>query len=656
MESGFQHKLRTVVQKTKECAICRRGGADYEHICGVAFHKGCIEQYFNAISGVDGAERICPHCYIPVPLDLEPGKETAVEVSLIPEEIYNQYLELSDEFSLALIDGSIRDISVFLNSPDGEQYFVNIDFEYYPKKPTFSFTDELLVNIDGLDELLENLNNWDPKSPPRLVDVLYNIQSRIKPSEEIKEEDPEREDKQSEVKEIENGKKSSEEKNEEVVEVLPEGEFIEVTPQSSDIDSEEVFEVKEVLPETFFEIEPSYDFEIPDAEATEDSFENEEAISQYLDLSNNFSLELVGDKMYHVVVYLSCLDAGIYNIYPVTINYKEFPKKPSITFTDDLLIRIRGIEEIFKKLKHWEDVFTPNLVDILQGIEVRLVEDSMIESEFEVIKREYRAERLSKNRFLIRISTYGPKFIDIDMDLRGYPSPPVVTLPKELKGLDIEELEGIKKWPKKPQKRIMDVLRNLSQVINNIYRREFEELLLRLVTEDFEVVDGGYKVTIPVPSSTGDILGEAAPKIKRIQLNIKVPQAYPLVPPEILVDIGDLELKESVKAFFTDILKSWAPSMFLVDAINRLSLSLWNTSLFKCLICGQKECPVCGLPLLTQPVVETKDLCEMPCIQCKKPYHVHCLHNSIEEGITECGYCQKDLGNFLKRNLFQIVS
>ena len=59
-----------------------------------------------------------------------------------------------------------------------------MDFGYYPKKPTFSLRDELLSAIDDLDELLEDLNNWDPEFPPRLVDVLLGIESRIKPGKE----------------------------------------------------------------------------------------------------------------------------------------------------------------------------------------------------------------------------------------------------------------------------------------------------------------------------------------------------------------------------------------------------------------------------------------------------------------------------------------
>ncbi len=623
---------------SKECAICRRHPADYEHSCGVAFHKNCIERYFSAISGVEGAERICPHCYAPVPLSFDEKTDTTIEVSPIPEEVYNQYLEISDEFSLALMGGSIRDISVFLNSPDGKQYFVNIDFEYYPKKPTFSFSDELLINTQGLDDLLEKLGNWDPEFPPRLVDVLLDIQSRIKPQIDKLQE-------KTSIKENE---------SEEYVEFLPDGDVVEVTLEESDSVKEKTSGKDTALPANFFESDLAFKPFYPDMESQEDSFDNEDAIQQYLNLSNSFSVELVEDKIYNAFVYISCLDAGIYNIYPITINYKDFPKKPIFTFTDDLLIRIRRFDEILEKLKRWDNQITPDLVDFLQQVELKLVEDSMVESELEIVKREYKFKRLSKNRIQIALPTYGPRLIDIELDLREYPRPPIITLPGELQDLDVKNLEGIKKWKDRLQKRIMDVIRSLSQVINNLYRKGFEESLLEMVAKDFEILINGYRVVI-VPLIPENKTDDESFKERVIEFIIKVPRAYPLVAPEIEVDSNDETLVNEVQDSLTYILKTWNPNMFLVDVINKISLSLWNISLFSCLICGRKECPICKRPLLTEPVIETNNLCEMPCIQCKRPYHVHCLAQSLGKGITHCGYCLTDLGRFLGKKFFRLA-
>ncbi len=626
--------------RTKECAICRRGNADYEHSCGVAFHKVCIHQYFNAISNVDGAERICPHCYAPVPLDLDSEGETTVEVSPIADDVYHQYLELSDEFSLGLIDGRIMDVSVFLNSPSGEQYFVSIDFGYYPRKPTFSFPDDLLANIEGLDELLEELSNWDPESPPRLVDILHNIESKIKPKKgEAKEVEP----KGARGFDMEKGMQKDSNKEEEV-------EFIEVFPE------ENVFEVEEILPATFFELDTTSEQEFAEVKPSQEEFENEEAIQQYLDLNNSFSVELVGDEIYHIIVHLSCLDSGIYNIYPITINFRDYPRKPAMTFTDDLLIRIRGLEEILYKLSHWDAFIPRNVVDIIQLLEMRLVEDSMLEGELDVIKREYITKRLSKNRIVVTISTYGQRSFNVELNLKNYPLPPIISLPEDLKGLDTRELEGIKKWEEKPQRRIMDVLRSLSQAINKLHRMEFEEFLLRMIAEEFEVVDGDYRVVIASTKTREDMLEGDTFLNDKINLNIKIPKAYPLMPPEIEVDSEDEELKRAAQVLLVDMLRSWAPTMFIADALNRLSLSLTNTSLFKCLICGKRECQICGYPLLTEPLLESEGICEMPCIHCKRPYHLHCLKRSIEEGITRCGYCLTDLREFFRKSFNDIPS
>jgi hypothetical protein len=367
-------------------------------------------------------------------------------------------------------------------------------------------------------------------------------------------------------------------------------------------------------------------------------------------------VELVSDEIYNVIIYLSCLDAGIYNIYPVTINFKDYPKKPIITFTDDLLVRIRGLDRILNDLKAWNRNIPLNLVDIVQKFETRLVEDSLVENEIEVIKREYKTKRLGKNRIQVTLFTYGQKYYDIELDLKYHPDPPVISLPEELRDIDVEELEGIKKWPEKPQKRIMDVLRSISHAINNLQRMEFEELLLRMVAEDFEVIGKGYRAVLGVPNSIEREMDMDNASIVYITLTIEIPRAYPYVPPDIEVNSDDQELKERAKVFLTDLLKSWVPNIFLADAINRLSLSLSNTSLFRCFICGQRECPICGLPLLTVPVEESERICEMPCIHCNKPYHVHCLKGSLQEGNTQCSYCLSDLSGFFRNNIYNIIS
>lgn len=640
---------RDEAHRTKECAICRRGNADYEHSCGVAFHKVCIQQYFKAISNVDGAERICPHCYAPIPLDLETEGGATVEVSPIVDDVYNQYLELSDEFSLGLIDGRIMDVSVFLKSPSGEQYFVNIDFAFYPRKPTFSFPDDLLTNIGGLDELLEELSEWDTESPPRLVDILHNIESRIKPKKAgAKEFEFEGARDLDDEKRVE--KDINKDGEVEFIEVFPEENVFEVFPKDSKASGEEVYEVEEILPATFFELDTSPEQEFAEVKPAQSEYENEEAIQQYLDLNNSFSVELVGDEIYHVIVHLSCLDSGIYNIYPITVNFREYPRKPAMTFTDDLLVRIRGLKEILYKLSHWDAFIPRNVVDIIQQLEMRLVEDSMLEGELDVIKREYITKRLSKNRIVITIPTYGQRFFDVEMNLKNYPSPPIISLPEDLKDLDTKDLEGIKKWEEKPQRRIMDVLRSLSQAINKLYRMEFEESLLGMIAHEFEVFDGNYRVVIMSPKSKEDVLEGDTSMGVQINLNIKVPKAYPLMPPEIEVESEDDELEKAAQVTLFDMLRSWAPNMFLADALNRLSLSLSNTSLFKCLICGTRECSICGYPLLTEPLLESEGICEMPCIHCKRPYHLHCLKSSIQEGITQCGYCLTDLKEFFGRS------
>jgi ubiquitin-protein ligase len=641
IEPEFIEAPKEELGVSKECAICRKGKADYEHSCGVAFHKSCINEYFEALSSIDGAERICPHCYLEMPLDLD--SDETVEVSPFLEDTYNQYLELSDEFSLALIDGRIRDVSVFLEASSGEQYLVNVNFGLYPKKPTFSFPDDLLANMDGLNEVLERLNNWDPKFPPRIVDALRDIQSRIRPKTDLRL----RENVfiEETIQNKDEAKKIASDNNEKVefVEVIPEENIVEVTLENEN--------EKESSLVPFFELEPFSEPKTSSLSPSEDLFENEEAISQYLDLSNSFSVELIEDEVYNIIVHLSSLDGGIYNIYPVTINFKNYPEKPSMTFTDELLVRIRGLDEIVLKLKFWDALNPLNIVDILKEVETKLMEDSLIENEIEMLKREFATRRISRNKIKVTLTSFGQKNFDVVLSLKNYPLPPTIYLPEELKSIEIGDLEGIKKWPERPQKRFMDVLRSLSSAINNLYRLEFEEFLLRTVANEFQFIDGGYQLRISVSITKDENLMDSRPVLGQLFIKIMVPDNYPLSPPKIEIDSDSEDLKRDARVFLTYMLRSWSPSMFLVDAVNRLSLSLSNTSLYKCLICGERECPECGLPLLTEPVKDIQNICEIPCIHCKRPYHVHCLTNAMDEGMIKCGFCLSDITRFFGRHL-----
>jgi ubiquitin-protein ligase len=634
-------------QTTKECAICRKSNADYEHSCGVAFHKACIRQYFEALSTIDGAEKICPHCYEPFPYNLDSGADSAVEVSTILDEVYNQYIELSDKFSIALIDGRIRDVSVFLASPTDDEYFINVDFGFYPKKPTFSFPDDLLANMDGLTELLERLNNWDSSYPPRIVDEILDIQSRIRPKEisEFQEKETVNEISKPE-KEIEETVSENKEQMD-YVEVLPEEEIVEVS-----LEDEEKTD-SNLVP--FFDLMPESEAELPEFTPYKESFENEEAIAQYLDLSNSFSVELIDDEIYNVIVHLSSIDSGIYNIYPITINFKKYPQKPQIMLTDDLLVRIRNLDGTLTKLKFWDALNPAKIVDILKEIETKLMEDSLVENEIEMVKREFNTRRITKNRIVITLTSYGQKSFDVELNLKYYPQPPLIYFPSELKQIQVEELEGIKMWASRPQKRIMDVLRSLSHAINNIYRLEFEESLLRMIADEFIVMDDGYQIKITVPLTKDEDPEVVKSSSGELLLRINVPNSYPLSPPKIEIDSDSEDLTNDARVFLAYLLKSWSPSMFISDAVNRLSLSLSNTSLYKCLICGQKECPSCGQSLLTVPVKDSQEICEVPCIHCKRPYHVHCLTEALDMGMKKCGFCLTDLHRFFGSRLHNIV-
>lgn len=52
-----------------------------------------------------------------------------------------------------------------------------------------------------------------------------------------------------------------------------------------------------------------------------------------------------------------------------------------------------------------------------------------------------------------------------------------------------------------------------------------------------------------------------------------------------------------------------------------------------CIICYKKHCPTCSNPIM---------LCYARCRHCGRPYHKHCLEDTVRN-MGKCGFCLKDL-------------
>lgn len=663
--------------------------SDYTHKCGLTFHKNCIKRYFESLKTIPSAEQICPYCYNPIPLDFNDDvKEGTVEVSALKEEAYDQYLSISNEFSTALIDGQLQDVAVFLSSPKGNQFFVNVDFRFYPKKPIFAFPIDLIMNLEDIEDVLRMLNAWDVNDPPQLVNILKGIERRIidkfgdvVPSSQkdhesfIADGDTETEGVESSKdvhekvetarplieteiisEDLENEKteKSDEMVETEFVREESEGskpsleagvEFVEVSSSVED-DGETAAEKEESVEFIVENIYPFTDlsFDYPsEVEEDEGSFDNEDAIQQYLDLNNNFSVTLVKDRIYDLVIYITSLDKGVYNIYPITGYFKDYPKRPSITITDDLLIRLRGLNSILDYFKNWDEKAPEKIVDILQGIEAKLIEDSLLHDEFELIKREYRAAIEDRNRIDVVLDGYGFKSFKAKIDVHNYPSAPEIELPHALK-IDLDSLDSIKRWEEKPQKKISDVVHNISQSINDAMRSHFEKELISLNADNVKFDENGAIVfDLKGPLDSGASGKETGvPKDTFINFKASFPSSYPISPPELDMDLEPKELMKKAEEVRTRLIKSWSPSMFLLDLVDGIYKEIFGKSIIKCLHCHADSCPECEKECGAS-LDKKGETCVFNCPHCHRYYHRHCVENALLKGIDVCGYCMKKI-------------
>jgi len=71
------------------------------------------------------------------------------------------------------------DITVYLTITVSKTFMIHIDFQQYPEKPMIFFPEEVNTLVGDPQKSLETLKNWNPTSPPHIVDILHELENKL---------------------------------------------------------------------------------------------------------------------------------------------------------------------------------------------------------------------------------------------------------------------------------------------------------------------------------------------------------------------------------------------------------------------------------------------------------------------------------------------
>ena len=106
------------------------------------------------------------------------------------EEIYEESEEISLTTSteLGLIQqyytydqkgSNPANINVYMTITLSKTFIIGINFNDYPKKPIFSFPDEVISILGDPNKSFKSLKKWSTKKPPHIVDILQELENKL---------------------------------------------------------------------------------------------------------------------------------------------------------------------------------------------------------------------------------------------------------------------------------------------------------------------------------------------------------------------------------------------------------------------------------------------------------------------------------------------
>ncbi|MCJ7650429.1 MAG: hypothetical protein MUP85_17610, partial [Candidatus Lokiarchaeota archaeon] len=352
-------------------------------------------------------------------------------------------------------------------------------------------------------------------------------------------------------------------------------------------------------------------------------------------IQQEYAFDHVGSSKTKIIVYLTITLA---KTFMVEIDLKNYPKKPTIIFPQEVELLLGEPNSILKSLKNWKDDETKHVVDVLRDLETKLFFIKKIEADSKKIIGEYQCD-LDPNdptKLKVHLMTYGFKEYMVDVDLGPYPKIPHILLSTELQNLinlPTNGLKAFREW-KENESKTVEVLREIAWLVDKNSRINFE---LELLKEHYK--------DIQFDASTQILLIDMKGKMKTQDLTFKfqigLPNDYPMKMPEIKV-LNEFELethekiKNELQSSFKSFFEEWTPFKYLVDLFNVISKNIFEVSVLSCVICHKIDCPTCSLKIAGPE----KEVCHVDCPYCERSYHLHCWQQTIRS-FGKCGFCLK---------------
>ncbi len=552
------------------------------------------------------------------------------------QRILKEAQRIAKEFSFWMVSGNISHLYGYIYETPEKKYELEIKFdENFPNSPPQMIYNNEIKELLGNFQL-NNLINWTPESS--VVNIIYELKTKI-------------EDVLKSLKEI-TEKRLIPIEEEHTIDSTSESEEY-ITPDLNvyppDFQYDEYITTSASPDDLFYSeqpfMSPSSDFD----SSLIDKSENESKISiqeNIIEENNQLSVlintelgliqqeyayDQLGSKRADINVYITIT---LTKTFIISINFMSYPKRPIITFPDELNKILRDPYKTLSTLREWNSKTPLHIVDIIHELEKKLFFIREIELQSKKISGEYQCEKVpaSITALQVHLLTYGFKKYNMSIDLESYPNPPILDLSSELEEIiqiPITELNAYKNWIEKESEPV-EIIREISWLVDKNSRINFEIDLLK-----------DHYQNIKYEPSTATINIEMKGKMKTedltFEFQINLPIEYPMKMPEVkVINEFELEAHEKIKnnlhASFNDFFNEWTPFSYLVDLFNLISKKIFEVSVVSCVICHKIECPSCTKKIAGE------DNCHSECPHCNRVYHKHCWEQTIKS-FGKCGFC-----------------
>ncbi len=571
------------------------------------------------------------------------------------QRILKEAQEIASTYSFWMVSGNITHLYGYLLETPDTKYELEIKFaETFPElPPEFIYYDAIKDLLGELE--LETLTYWSEDTT--VVDILTELKGKIegglKGGKELDLEpiNPFTEQVNNITEEIpykdpESKEKPNNEDDEEEEEFLtpdlnaypPDfdgGQYI--TPSTYETQYSESDTEKTLLSESASEKEefPIKQEEYDQAELL-DTDQSSLIINTELGLiQQEYAFDHVGSSKTKIIVYLTIT---VTQTFMVEINLKNYPKKPTIKFPQEVELLLGKPNNILESLKNWKRDETSHVVEVLRDLETKLFFIKEIETDSKKIIGEYQCDPDPNDptKLKVHLVTYGFKEYSLDVDLGSYPKVPHLVLSAELQdliNLPTNELKTFREW-KENKSETVEILREIAWLVDKNSRINFE---LELLKEHYKDIQFDVSTQILLI----DMKGKMKTQDLTFKFQIGLPNDYPMKIPEIKV-LNEFEfephekIKNDLQSSFKNFFEEWTPFKYLVDLFNVISKKIFEVSVISCVICHKIDCPTCSLKIAGPD----QEACHTVCPYCERSYHLHCWQQTIRS-FGKCGFCLK---------------